>query len=186
MKTMMVVLLASMTALHGSPALAHQPSAANASPESATAFDRRAAELVDVINGYMAFDAYFAPSFQAAVPEAQFKTMTAGIIAQYGRAIAAEGAHSADGHSGTLKLRFEKGVATVLLDAGGAPDERVTGLRITGFTVADDSFARISGEIAALPGTTGFLVAEVDGDSFRPIAAAHADRQFAVGSSFKL
>ncbi len=186
MKTMMLVLLASMTVLHGSPALAHQPPAANASSQNATAFDRRAAELVDVINGNMAFDAYFAPTFQAAVPEARFKTMTAGIVAQYGRAVAAESAHSADGYSGTLKLRFEKGVATVLLDAGGAPDERVTGLRITGFTVADDSFARLSGEIAALPGTAGFLVAEVDGDSVRPIAAAHADRQFAVGSTFKL
>ena len=186
MKTMMLVLLASMTVLHGSPALAHQPPAANASSQNATAFDRRAAELVDVINGNMAFDAYFAPTFQAAVPEARFKTMTAGIVAQYGRAVAAESAHSADGHSSPLDLHFEKGVATVPLDAGGAPDERVTGLRITGFTVADDSFARVSGEIAALPGTAGFLVAEVDGDSVRPIAAAHADRQFAVGSTFKL
>lgn len=157
-----------------------------ATTPSATAFDRRAAQLVDVINGNMAFDAYFAPSFQAAVPEAQFKAMTASILAQYGRAIAAESSHSADGHSGTLKLRFEKGVATVLLDAGGAPDERVTGLRITGFSVADDSFARVSGKIAALPGTAGFLVAAVDGDGVRPIAAAHADRQFAVGSTFKL
>lgn len=186
MKTMMAIMLASIAALHGAPALAYQSPAATASPQEATAFDRRTAQLVDVIDGNMAFDAYFAPSFQAAVPEAQFKTMTAGIVAQYGRAIAAESAHSADGHSGTLKLRFEKGVATVLLDAGGAPDERVTGLRITGFTVADDSFARVSGEIAALPGTTGFLVAEVDGDSVRPVAATAADRQFAVGSTFKL
>ncbi|WP_257550121.1 class A beta-lactamase-related serine hydrolase [Sphingopyxis sp. DBS4] len=179
-------LLASAAILPGGPALAYQQPAAVEASATDSAFDRRAAELVDVINGNMAFDAYFAPSFQAAVPEAQFKTMTAGIIAQYGRAIAAEGAHSADGHSGTLKLRFEKGVATVLLDAGGAPDARVTGLRITGFTVADDSFARVSDEIAALPGMTGFLVAEVDDDSFRPVAATHADRQFAVGSTFKL
>lgn len=155
-------------------------------PAAESAFDRRAAQLVDVINGNIAFDAYFAPQFQVAVPEAQFRTMASGIATQYGRAVAVEDLHSANGRSGSLKLRFEKGVATVLLDAGALPDERVTGLRITGFAMSDDSFARVAGEIAALPGTAGFLVAEIDGDRFRAIAAANADRQFAVGSTFKL
>src|SRR3546814_18570000 len=52
--------------------------------------------------------------------------------------------------------------------------------------MADDSFDRVAAELAALPGATGFLVAEVDGDAIRPIAAANADRQFAIGSTFKL
>ena len=182
-RTAAMAAAALMTVMLPSTAAAQRPDTA---VPSATAFDRRAAQLVDVINGNMAFDVYFAPSFQTAVPEARFKALTVSLLAQYGRAVAIEDAHSPDGHSGTLKLRFEKGVATVLLDAGGAPDERATGLRITGFTVDGDSFARLSDEIAALPGTTGFLVAAVDGDSFRPVAAAHADRPFAVGSTFKL
>lgn len=49
-----------------------------------------------------------------------------------------------------------------------------------------DSFGQIAAEIAALPGQTGFLVAELDGDAIHPLAAAQADRQFAVGSTFKL
>ncbi len=182
-RTAAMAAAALMTVMLPATAAAQRPDTA---VPSATAFDRRAAQLVDVINGNMAFDVYFAPSFQTAVPEARFKALTVSLLAQYGRAVAIEDAHSPDGHSGTLKLRFEKGVATVLLDAGGAPDERATGLRITGFTVDGDSFARLSDEIAALPGTTGFLVAAVDGDSFRPVAAAHADRPFAVGSTFKL
>src|SRR3546814_5350068 len=40
--------------------------------------------------------------------------------------------------SGTVLLRFERGVATVLLDVGVATDERVTGLRVTGVAVADE------------------------------------------------
>src|SRR3546814_14636130 len=52
---------------------------------AATPFDRRAAQLVDVLTGKLAFAAYFAPSFQAAIPEAQFKAITAGLIAQYGQ-----------------------------------------------------------------------------------------------------
>lgn len=158
----------------------------SSAPATQSSFDRRAAQLGDVINGNMAFDAYFAPQFQVAVPEAQFKAMTTGIVAQYGRAVAAEELHSANGRSGSVKLRFEKGTATVLLDVGAPPDERVTGFRVTGFAMNNDSFARVAGEIAALPGATGFLVAEVDGNRIRPIAAANADRQFAVGSTFKL
>src|SRR3546814_10018692 len=34
---------------------------------AATPFDRRAAQLVDVLTGKLAFAAYFAPSFQAAI-----------------------------------------------------------------------------------------------------------------------
>jgi len=159
------------------------------SPESAaatTAFDYRAAQLADVINGNIAYSDYFAPSFQAAVPQAQFKAITDGLLMQYGRAIGVDKATSPDGRSGTLQLRFEKGIATVLLDAGGTPDDRVTGLRITGFAVANDSFAAVAGEIAALPGQTGFLVAGIDGTTVKPLASAQEDRQFAVGSTFKL
>lgn len=156
-------------------------------PATATsAFDERAAQLPDVINGNIAFTDYFAPSFQTALPEAQFKATSEGLLARYGRALAVAGAVSPNGQSGTLQLRFEKGVATVLLDAGKAPDTRVTGLRFTGFTMADDSLAQVAGELAALPGQTGFLVAEIDERAVKPIAGANADRQFAVGSTFKL
>ncbi|WP_422061164.1 serine hydrolase [Sphingopyxis sp.] len=151
-----------------------------------TAFERRTAQLVDVINGNIAFADYFAPSFQTAISEGQFKAMTAGLVAQYGRAVTAEQAVSADGRSGTLQLLFEKGAATVVLDVGVAPDDRVTGLRLISFTMADDSYDRVAAEIDALPGQTGFLVAEIDGAVVRPVASAQVDRQFAVGSTFKL
>lgn len=151
-----------------------------------TAFDRRAAQLVDLLGGKIAFADYFDPSFQAAIPEAQFQAITASLIAQYGRPVATQKATSADGRSGTILLRFEKGVATVLLDVGATADARVTGLRVTGFTVADDSYAKVSAEIATLPGQTGFLVAELGEAGIRPLASANADRQFAVGSTIKL
>lgn len=151
-----------------------------------TAFDRRAAQLVDLLNGKVAFADYFDPTFQAALPEAQFKAMTASLISQYGKPFAVEKAVSTDGRSGSLSLRFEKGVAGVLLDVGADADARVIGLRLTGFEMADDSFDKVAAEIAALPGSGGFLVAEVNGSTIRPLAEANADRQFAVGSTFKL
>ena len=151
-----------------------------------TAFEQRAAELVAVLDGKIAFADYFDPRFQAALPETQFRAMTASLIAQHGKPIAVEKAVSTDGRSGSLSLRFEKGVAAVLLDVGAAADGRVIGLRLTGFDATDDSFAKVGAEIAALPGATGFLVAELDGAAIRPLAAANTNRQFAVGSTFKL
>src|SRR3546814_4174165 len=74
-------------------ALAQQPPATVA-PAAATPFDTRAAQLVDLMTGKLAFADYFAPAFQHAVPEAQFKTITANLVAQYGQPVAVESASS--------------------------------------------------------------------------------------------
>jgi beta-lactamase class A len=169
-----------------SPAIAIAQTAATTAPAAQTAFDRRAAQLVDLFAGSIAYADYFDPHFQTAVPEPQFKSFSAGLIAQYGKPVAIDRATRTHGRSGTVLLRFERGVATVLLDVGAAADARVTGLRVTGVTVANDSFDKIAAEIAALPGQTGFLVAELDGTAIRPLASAAPDWQFAVGSTIKL
>src|SRR3546814_16421052 len=82
------------------------------------------------MTGKLAFADYFAPAFQHAVPEAQFKTITANLVAQYGQPVAVESASSTDGRQGTVKLRFEKGVGTIALAVGAGPDQRGEGLRI--------------------------------------------------------
>lgn len=169
-----------------SPAIAIAQTAATTAPAAQTAFDRRAAQLVDLFAGSIAYADYFDPHFQTAVPEPQFKSFSAGLIAQYGKPVAIDRANRTHGRSGTVLLRFERGVATILLDVGAAADARVTGLRVTGVAVPNDSFDKISAEIAALPGQTGFLVAELDGTAIRPLASAAPDRQFAVGSTIKL
>src|SRR3546814_6585596 len=107
-------------------------------------------------------------------------------MAQHGEPVAVDKAAQTSDLSGTVLLRVERGVATVLLDVGVATDERVTGLRVTGVAVADDGFDKVAVEIQALSGQTGFLVAELDGAAVRPLASANADRQFATGSTFKL
>lgn len=167
---------------HAAAAQAPEASA----PAVQTAFDRRAAQLVDLFGGRMLYSAYFDPHFQTAVPEARFDAFRAGLVAQYGEPVAVDRVTPTGDRSGTVLLRFNRGVATVLLDVGVAADERVTGLRVTGVTVANDSFDKVAAGIAKLPGQTGFLVAELDGTAIRPLASANADRQFATGSTFKL
>ena len=84
--SVLAALLLSMSA-PAAPVTAQSPEMQAA---TTTAFERRAAQLVALLNGEIAFADYFDPSFQAALPEAQFKAMTAGLIAQYGLPIAVE------------------------------------------------------------------------------------------------
>ncbi|AJA08865.1 putative beta-lactamase [Sphingopyxis fribergensis] len=168
------------------PHIALAQTAVRTTPADQAAFERRALQLVDLFGGKIAYSAYFDPHFQAAVPEPQFDAFRAGLIAQYGEPVAIDRATAANDRSGTVLLRFERGVATVLLDIGAAADKRVSGLQITGVTVADDSFEKVAAEIAELPGQTGFLVAELDEGTIRPLGSANVDRQFATGSTFKL
>lgn len=179
-----VISAAMLAVLSSQLAVAQTPD--SAAPNEQTAFDRRAAQLADLFAGKIAYSNYFDPHFQTAVPEPQFNAFKAGLIAQYGQPVAVGNATATGDRSGTVLLRFERGVATVLLDVGVAADERVTGLRVTGVKVANDSFDKVAAEIAALPGKTGFLVAELGEAGIRPLAAVNADRQFAVGSTIKL
>ncbi len=181
----LAMVAAAVLALLAPHALAAQPAETEA-PAAQTAIDRRAQQLVDLFGGKIAFADYFDPHFQTAVPEPQFKAFSTGLIAQYGRAIAVDSIAPTSAHSGTVLLRFEKGVATLLLDVSDDADARVTGLRVTGVTIAGDGFDKVAAEMAALPGQTGFLVAELDGRAVNPLASASADRQFAVGSTIKL
>ena len=178
-KTLLATLLAAAAVIPVAPALAQQ------SPEMAaatdTAFKQRADQLVDLLAGRIAFADYFDAGFQKALPEAQFRAVTANLIPPYATPLAA-----ANGLSGSVRLRFEKGIATVLLDVAPGTEGKVVGLRVTDFTMAGDSFDKVAAELAALPGSTGFLVAEIDEGSVKTLATANTDHQFAVGSTFKL
>lgn len=182
---MLTIAVAGLLSATAAPAAAIQ-SPATAVPGVQTGFDMRAAQLVDLLTGKLAYTSYFDSSFQTAVPEAQFKAINASLIGQYGQPVAIEKARSTDGRSGTVLLRFAKGVATILLDVGSSADGRVTGLRVTGFAMADDGYDKVAAEIAALSGQKGFLVAELRDTGIHPVAAANANRQFAIGSTFKL
>jgi len=166
------------------PALAQAEPQATAANE--TAFDMRAGQLVALLNGQLAYNDYFAPKFQQAVSEAQFRGIAANLVAQYGAVVALDAVETSDGRTGTVKLRFEKGTGTIALSVLPGGDRRVDGLFFRGFVMANDSFESAAAELAALPGRTGFLVAELKGGEIEPIASANADVAFAIGSTFKL
>lgn len=181
---LLALLLGSGPAL-GQAGPVNMPSPA-VSTAASSPIDQRAADLVDLLAGRAAYATYFDDLFKANVPESQFAAISAQLIQQYGQPQAVESLERKTADSAIARVRFERGIGRFALQIGAGPDHRVVGLRILGFEVAGDNFDRIAADLAALPGETGYLVAEIKADQIHPIAGAHVDRQIAIGSTFKL
>jgi beta-lactamase class A len=124
------------------------------------------------------FDAsLFAPSFLAAVPEAQLRALLADVTAQFG---ALKDVQIGAQIAGLIFERGQLNVTQFSLDNQG----RVTGLLLTPpppvFTSLDEARAAF----AALPGQVSLLVQEVGATA--PAVALNVTRPLAVGSTFKL
>lgn len=157
--------------------------AANISP----ALDVRIGQLVPLLEGQLSPENYFSSTFLAAVPSAQFKAISQSLNAQYGKPLHIVSVTPARSNGATVKLAFEKAVATIEIDVEPGKNGKVIGLLISGFEVSDDTIDAVRAEFSALPGSSGFLLAELGDDGVtRPLASHNADQQFAIGSTFKL
>lgn len=161
------------------------------SPPSAMAqtspLEQRIDELIAVIKGTQPLETYFDPRFLSAVPAAQFKTITDGLIAQYGQPVKVGVITTKSTGVASLELMFEKAVGTVEIAVDVAAPHQVIGLLFSGFSVENDDIAAIDAELGALAGRAGYVVEMIDGKGQRRvIAGRRADEQFAIGSIFKL
>ena len=168
-------------------AKAPKPAPVKTTISAPSPLDLRIEQLPALLQNKVALDQYFSPTFLAAVPPAQFKQISEGVIAQYGAPQKILSVSKVRPNGATVKIAFEKAVATVEIDVEAVPAGKVVGLFLSGFEVSGDSFDAISTEFKALPGSSGFLLAELaDDGGVRTIAAQNADTQFAIGSTFKL
>lgn len=156
-----------------------------ASAQSDEQVRQRAEDVVAVIRGDMPYADVFAPSFVAAVPEAQFEVLTAQLTAQMGAFVGLEGIEpgSASG-SGQIALRFEQAIISGPLQLEGAAPYRVAGLQLNQIAPVNDAGLSVVEQVQALPGETAMLFARIDGSEV--IATHNAGGQFAIGSTFKL
>ena len=162
---------------------AAMPAIAQVAPNPA--LTQRANQLPEVLAGKIAYDAYFAESFRTAVPEAQFKQINAQLVAANGAVTKVEGITAATPFSGTVKLGYERAVASVQIVVDPAAPHLVTGLRITGAETRDDNIAKLTADFGALPGGKAMLIREL-GKAAPPVMAIEADKAGAIGSGFKL
>ncbi|MFC4292351.1 serine hydrolase [Sphingorhabdus arenilitoris] len=151
------------------------------------ALDIRIPQLSSVLKGEYKPEDYFTEQFLAAVPQAQLAQLSASIIAQYGQPLTVIEVKKTAPDAATLQLEFEKAIATFNINVDVNKPYKVRGLLATSFASKDDNFEKISADFDALPGQSAFLVEKLDeNDPGEIIAARNADRQFAIGSTFKL
>jgi beta-lactamase class A len=124
----------------------------------------------------------FAPAFLAAVPPEKLAALTAQIAAQFGPLEGLDSLVPSGPTSGVIGLRFARAVYSgpFSIDAQG----KVTNLLLNDYRPLGDDAASIERDLAALPGVVGAYYGPLDGSA--PIVSVNADRQFALGSTFKL
>lgn len=159
------------------------PAAAHANESAAIV--GRIDDAVAVLRGRQRAEAVFDAVFLATVPPERLADLMRHLEAENGKLMAAE-AVAADGSSATFRLRFVRATASAHLTIAPQPPFKVSGLRIGAAVPIGDTFESIAADFAALPGASGAMVARLGEGPPQVLFAAHADRQLAVGSAFKL
>lgn len=179
------LLLAMPVAIAAPSALAKEPKITiELAPEST--FDMRVEQLVPALNGQLELNALFTLSFLAAVPPAQFKAISDSFVQQYGKALTVQSVQRNGPNNATLKVEYEKAVATIEITTESSPPFKVAGLLAKGFEVKGDTIEKIKSDFTTLPGSSGFIVQKLSDDGVATLHALNDDKQFATGSTFKL
>jgi hypothetical protein len=165
--------------------------AAQTPPKSAALpagpLDLRIDQLPAVLSGTIKYEDYFAPGFLAAVPPAQLKALSDQFVAQYGKPLGIVAVEAGGPSGATIKIEFEKAIATADIAVETATPNKVIGLLIKGFEMKGDSLAKIDATFAALPGKAGYLVEKHGpGGQRQQVAGRATGQQFATASTFKL
>lgn len=156
-------------------------------PAAQTPLKTRADQVVSLLNGEIEPDAIFTPAFRAAIADAQIKTLSASLTAQFGEAVEVSLLSPPDGTRAALEIRFERGLAKGGIAISPGEDNRINELRFTSVdavAMADDTPEKIAADLAALPGTINARFAPLDGRA--PVISINGDQPLALGSAFKL
>ena len=168
------------------PSTAAMAKEATAAP-AANPLDQRTQELVGVLKGGTNLDSYFAPSFLEAVPADKFTELAKSLITNFGQPVRVTEVHKTGPNSAKLQIAYEKAVGSFDIYIDPAKPHKVTGLLATGFAVTGDSVEKIDADFSALAGVSGYGVYELGANGgVKRLAGRNADKQFAIGSTFKL
>ncbi len=124
----------------------------------------------------------FSAQFLAAVPPEKLTALIGQIASQFGPLEGLDGVTPTGPVSGVIALRFGKAVYSGPFTLG--PDGKIVNLLLNDYRPIGDSVEAIQRDLTALPGTAGVLYAPLDGRA--PLLSVNADREFAIGSAFKL
>ena len=150
-------------------------------------FERRANDIVAVINDPKDLEKIFSTDFLAQVPPAQVSEISKQITTGYGKALRIEKIEKTGEHTGKITVAFEREFFAYMdLSIENKEPFLVNGLRVTSIDKGSNSLEDIIGELKKLPGQTALTVARLGAGDFQSIAAHNADKPLAIGSTFKL
>lgn len=168
------------------PSAAQQAMATPDAAHPSAAFQARIDALPAMFTGTGDYDAYFADSFKAAVPRAQWDALIAQIRTQQGAPGKVESVVASSPHAAEIKLGFEKSVATIALRADPAAPYRIVGLLIRAIDPRGDNAAAIAADFRKLPGQAGYGVFALGSGAPEPITELSSATPMPIGSAFKL
>lgn len=146
---------------------------------------QRAADVVAVITGEKPYAEVFADSFVMAVPEAQFAMIGRQLSAQVGALVGLDAVEpGTERGAATVAIRFERAIVRGPMRLEGSAPYRVAGLLLNDLSPVNDRGLSVVEQVQELQGDAAMLFARLDGSEV--IAAHNADRQLAIGSTFKL
>ena len=168
-------------------AQAPAPAPAAAAPAEQPALEARADQVVKLLNGDVQPEDIFTDGFRAAVADAQIKTLSASLTAQFGPAMSATVLEPRSDVRAALEIRFERGQGKGALAIDPKQENRISELLFTSvdvLAVAGDTPDRIAADLAALPGSVNAWFGPLDGAA--PLISVAPDAPLALGSTFKL
>ncbi|MEH6756408.1 MAG: serine hydrolase [Parasphingorhabdus sp.] len=149
-------------------------------------YQSRADKLLEILKGSQKEESFFASSFLDAVPLTQFRNFLSQINIQYGQPVSIRRIIPASNTDGTVEISYTKAIVAMRMVLDSNAPHPVIGLQVTGANINSDSIQKITEEFRDLPGIASFQIADLSGAKIQTVAAFHADKQLAIGSTFKL
>ncbi|MFZ2997104.1 serine hydrolase [Sphingobium sp.] len=150
------------------------------------AYQARAAQLLPLLAGPGDEADYFSTLFLDAVPIDRWRAITADLRASHGKPVALGAVRQESATAGQVEIRYERATVGFTLVVAPQAPHRVVGLHIVGAKAINDSMDKVVAEIAALPGRTGFAIAELGAEAPTWRTMLHDRDRLATGSTFKL
>ena len=150
------------------------------------ALSARANELAEIVSGTGDYQAYFAPSFHAALSKDKWDAVIAQLTSQLGKFQSIQSITAATPFSASLRLKFERGIVNAQIAVDSAPPHQVVGLLFTGIEVAGDTVDKLAADFRALPGSSGLGIFVLASGTPKLVIGVNAERAAPLGSAFKL
>ena len=146
----------------------------------------RAEQVLALLRGQGEPSEMFTPTFLAAVPEPQLRTVVQTLVTQHGAVRAMASFEPRSPTSAMLRIEMERSVLTMSLAIEPEPPHRIAELLVTSADARAGSVDELVAELESLPGEVSFALARLGDGGPERIAALHPERALAIGSTFKL